>query len=256
MESIEIHGQEFALGCKPREAAEGSVRPCLEEAIPIIPQSKWQPVDFSYLVPAIGLQGKHSSCVGHQCTDGLETVRNLQGLYGNLSPWDLYSQVCGGEDKGALIHEAVKALHDRGVCRLVTCPDFTLNPQGTERDTEAREYQLLESYDCPDRSSIATAVQRRFPAPLGIAVYANFQNLEEVEGYVCVPRPAGRMRGGHCVLGCGLRQIGGKWRVKIATKSWGESFGDKGCAWYVLDWIDQQTADGWALRSATYKEMP
>jgi hypothetical protein len=254
METIVVNDQEFALGCFDRTAAVGSLRPCLEEAISILPQAQWEPCDFSDLIPDPGLQGKHGACVGFQSTDAVLTGRKIAGLGDvGLSPWNLYAQICGGRDSGANIGDALTALHTTGVCKLATCPSFTL-AAGSGWEAEAARYKVEESFDCPNRVSIATAVQCRFPTPLGISVYGNFTELETVGGKLCVPKPRGRLRGGHCVLGCGLEYLGGIWRVKIATKSWGLDFGDQGCAWYALDWISDSYADAWAVRSVTYTE--
>ena len=255
METIEINGQEFALGCHERTAAVGSVRPRLGETISLIPKSKWEPCDFSALVPDPGLQGQHGACVGFQCTNAVETQYRIGGQDGpKLSPWALYAMICGGRDQGANIGDALTALHGTGVPTLAQCPNFALNvnslPIGWTRD--AARHQVAESFDCPDQASIASAVQCRFPTPLGIAVYANFTELQTISGKLCVPTPRGRLRGGHCVLGCGLDYIGGAWRLKIATKSWGLNFGDQGCAWYCLDWLSDANADGWCVRAVTY----
>ena len=125
----------------------------------------------------------------------------------------------------------IATLHTTGTCKLATCPNFTLNPDagGDGWKTEALRYRIEDSFDCPSQAAIATRLQNRFPTPLGLAVYGNFEQLEEIEGKLCVPKPAGRLRGLHCVLGCGLAQIGGISRVKIATKSWGLEFGEQGC---------------------------
>ena len=257
METITINGQEYGLGCRERTAAVGSLRPCLEEAIPILPQSAWQPVDFSDLVPAPGLQGQHGACVAFQCTDAVLTARKITGL-GDvaLSPWNLYAQICGGVDRGANIGDALTALHQTGVCRLTTCPQFTLDldDMPSTWKVEAARYAIGESFDAPNRASIASGIQSRFPTPLGLQVFGNFEQLETIEGKLCVPAPRGCLRGGHCVLGCGLAEIGGMWRVKVATKSWGLDFGDQGCAWYALDWLSDSYADAWCVRSVTFSE--
>ena len=171
MEIILHDGQEFALGCMPRSAAVGSVRPCLAEAMTLIPKDKWEPCDFSDLVPPVPSQGSHGSCVGHQCTDAVQTARVIAGMPSvALSPWDLYSQICGGRDGGANIHDALSVLQGRGVSTLAACPDYTLHAKDAARDADAKKHQTTESFDCPDRPSIATAVQLRFPTPRGIRI--------------------------------------------------------------------------------------
>lgn len=257
METIEISGQEFALGCLERTAPVGSVRPCLEESIAILPQDKWEPCDFSAVVPSVGLQGNHGACVAFQGLGALAAARAIAGLADvGLSAWNLYAQICGGRDAGASIHDALTAMHDVGVCKLTRSPAFTLHADsaGDGWKAEATRFRITESFDCPNRASIATALQLHFPVPLGIQVYSNFTQLEQINGHPCVPSPRGRLRGGHCVLGCGLDYIGSLWRVKIDTKSWGLDFGDQGCAWYPLDWISDSYADAWCVRSVTYSE--
>ena len=256
METICINGNDFALGCLDRTAAIGSVRPCLEESIPIIAKADWKACDNSRYLPPIGLQAKHGACVGFQCTDAIMGQAVVQGQQVvKLSPWDLYRMICGGRDEGASISDALKVLHDEGVCALGLCQDFTLNgTRSFQQSADAARHKALESWDCPNRASIATALQEGFFTPLGVQVYSNFENLETIEGKPCIPKPAGKLRGGHCVCGCGLERIDGLWRVKIATKSWGLDFGDQGCVWYALDWLSDTYADAWALRSVTVYE--
>jgi hypothetical protein len=257
METIDFNGQEFLLGCHERSAAVGSLRPCLEEQIAILPQAQWKPCDFSSLVPACGLQGSHGACVAFNGGDALLTARKIAGL-GDvaLSFWKLYAQICGGRDQGSAIHDAIATLHSSGTCKLATCPSYTLDPDagGQAATAEALRYRIDQSFDCPDQASIATAIQCQFPTPLGLAVYSNFTQLQEIEGKLCVPKPAGRLRGLHCVLGCGLAYIGGLWRVNIATKSWGLNFGNQGCCYYPLTWLSNSQADAWGVRSALYSE--
>lgn len=254
MNTIVIRGREYALGCLERKAPVGRVRPCIETAIPLVRQADWKPVDFSRHLPSIVLQASHGSCVGHQCTDAVMGGRVATGLPpGDLSPWDLYRRIAGGSDNGASISDALEALHQVGVCDLKLCPSFTLSTRKPDGyDANAGLHKVEESFDCPNRASIATALQDGLFTPLGVVVCGNFENLEEIDGKPCIPRPAGGERGGHCVVGCGLDLIGGKWRVKLATKSWGDDFGDNGCAWYCLDWIDDNYADAWAIRSVTF----
>jgi hypothetical protein len=254
LDTIPFEDSEFVLGCLDRVAPVGSVRPCLESAIAILPQSSWQPVDNSAFVGDCGLQGNHGACVGFNTLSAYLAARAIAGLEPvKLSPWDLYAQVCGGKDQGATIHSALQALHDRGVATLAAVPNFTVdaNCGGDAAKQEASRYRAIDSFDCPDQASIATAVQLGFPTPIGVAVYQNFTSLETIGGYACVPKPRGKLRGGHCVAACGLAQIGGTWRLKIATKSWGENFGQAGCVWYALDWLDDSFADAWCLRTVT-----
>jgi len=256
MEYIEHDGQEFALACHDRTAPVGSVRPCLGEAITLLDASRWEPCDFAWLVPDPGLQGNHGACVGFQSGNALETARMIAGLANvPLSKWAIYAQICGGRDKGANIGDSLAALHEHGTCKLATCPNFTLTPpSGQAWDNESPRYRVDQSFDCPDQASIATAVQCRFPTPFGLQVYSNFTALEEIQGRLCVPRPAGRLRGGHCVLACGLDYFSGQWWLHFATKSWGSSFGQGGCAYYPLNLVSNTYADAYCVRSAIYSE--
>jgi hypothetical protein len=256
MEYIVHDGQEFALACHDRTAPVGSVRPCLGETIDLLDQAKWEPCDFSALVPEPGLQRNHGACVAFQSTDALLTARKIANLGDvQLSPWAVYAMICGGRDAGANIGDSLTALHEHGTCRLATCPDFTLTPpSGAAWEAESARYRVDESFDCPDRASIATAVQCRFPVPFGLQVYANFTSLEEIQGRPCVPKPAGRLRGGHCVMACGLDYFDAQWWLLFATKSWGPTFGKNGCAYYPLNSVSDTYADAYCVRSALYSE--
>lgn len=262
LEAIEINGGEFVLGCLPRTEEYGSVCSVFgDDGTPeIIHQDKWEKlIDFEDRLPPITPQGQHGSCVATNTTDMIKGALNLMNVpiqkLGDpldLSPWDLYRRICGGRDAGANISSGVRELMTNGVCRLKTVPSFTLssrNPQGW--DTEAAQCKITKAFDCATIEALCSAMQYRFFCTLGLSVYANFQS---VDGDNVIPRPAGRVRGGHCVGACGLRYFHDQWQLKICTKSWGEDIFDKGCAWYPTQYLRESQIDAWAIQSVSYIE--
>lgn len=262
MESIIINNQEFFLGCAERTDPLGSVSPIFGDpgTPPIITQDKWEPlIDFEAKLPPITPQGQHGSCVATNTSDLVKGVLNMMnvpipalGAPNDISPWDLYRRICGGRDAGASISAGIKELITNGICRLRTIPSFTLstkNPAGWAE--EAAQVKINKSFDCPNVEALCSAIQYRFFVNFGMTVYSNFQ---QVDGDYVVPRPSGRVRGGHCVGACGLRNFRGDWQIKLATKSWGESFGDKGCVWYPTKYINESNMDSHAIQSVTYVE--
>jgi hypothetical protein len=248
METYQHNGVEYGLGCLPRTAPLGAL-PCLADAIKIIPRDQWRPRnDMPRLVPSVLNQGSHGACVAFGCTQGVKVLRRIAGLPDvDLSPWDLYRRICGGRDAGASISDGLARLRDEGVCTTALCPSFTLSGRKTpEWAADAGKHRVQEWFDCPTRETIATALQLGFVVPFGVPVTSSWE--PGPDGWL---NPRGGVRGGHCILGLGFVCKDGRWGVPFVN-SWTEGWGIKGWAIYPLDLIDNDYADAWAGRAATY----
>ena len=245
--TIEVSGVEYSLGCLEREAPTGAM-PCLADRVEIIPRDKWEPRDLSNFVPSVLDQGSHGACVGFGATQGAKVLRRIAGLPDkDLSPWDLYRMICGGRDAGANIHSALSVLAKRGVATLDLVPSFTLSSRDTpDTKASAARNTIDEWFDCPDRASIATAIQIGYPVAFGVTVTTSW--TPDGDGWI---RPGGAARGGHCILGVGLVYRSSRWGVKFVN-SWRDTWGIKGFGIYPIDLISDSYADAWAGRTMAY----
>jgi hypothetical protein len=248
MEYYRVGRNEYALGCLPRKVDVGEVVKCLADVLPIIPKAQWKPVSAVHLVPSVLNQGSHGACVGFGCTQGVKVLRRGMILPdADLSAWDLYRRICGGRDAGANISDGLVALRDEGVATLTTCPSFTLSrSKSVEWKADAERHKIEEWFDCPTREAIATALQKGFVVPFGVPVTSSWE--PDSDGWI---NPRGGTRGGHCILGLGFAEKNGKWGIPFVN-SWDDDWGIKGFAIYPLDLIDNEYADAWAGRTATY----
>ena len=248
MNTYQVNGVEYGLGCLPRTAPLGAL-PSLADAITLIPRDQWRPRnDMPRLVPSVLNQGSHGACVAFGCTQGVKVLRRIAGLPDvDLSSWDLYRRICGGRDAGASISDGLAALRDEGVATLQFCPSFTLSSKKLpEWKADAEKHKIQEWFDCPTREAIATALQLGFVVPFGVPVTSSWE--PGPDGWLS---PRGGVRGGHCILGLGFASKDGRWGVPFVN-SWTEGWGIKGWAIYPLDLIDNDYADAWAGRAVGY----
>ncbi|HKB03896.1 MAG TPA: hypothetical protein VKD90_16865, partial [Gemmataceae bacterium] len=113
---VDEQGAWYGLGLIPSpEAAKRRVSGVWSG--PTIPRSEWRPVDYRPFAPAVFDQRAQGSCVGH---GGVGVMCTLRALHGQgrerLSPSNLYGQINGGRDRGALVTDALEALRTVGAC--------------------------------------------------------------------------------------------------------------------------------------------
>jgi hypothetical protein len=248
MEVHVVNGIEYALGCLERTAPVGA-KLLLESAMPLIPKSDWRPVDLHLFTTPAWNQGQHGACVGFGCTRALDTLRNSAAMpHVDLSPWDLYRQINGGRDAGANIHDALTALEKTGVCTLDLCPSYTNLRRTSEQIASGKLHVIQESFDCPTKDMMATALQLGFPMPFGVSVTTSWE--PDKDGWIW---PRGSSRGGHCILGAGFIQHPVKkvWGIPFCN-SWTAQWGLQGWGIYPLDLISEDYADAWACRLAEF----
>jgi Papain family cysteine protease len=212
-----------------------------------IPRSEWRAVDYRPFAPTVFNQGSQGSCVGHGGVGVLCTLRALHG-HGRerLSPSNLYGQINGGRDRGALVADALEGLRTVGVCLESTCGPGQWPRSGwpaTWKD-EARRFRIEKADEVTGFDQIATAVLEGDPVCFGIELGLNF----EPDGRAVIPDRRGE-GGGHCMFALGLEQIDGRWHL-LVQNSWGTRWGAGGYCYlpesYLRDWHE-----AWRLQAAT-----
>jgi len=209
-----------------------------------------QEIDLSWFHNRIMNQGSTSACVGHGAAAGMEIVWKQQGRQAkNFAPFFIYGLINHGMDKGSMISDSLMALKQYGVCPLEDLPpgimfqkDFP--PKAVE---SANRFKISQAYKCNSFDEICQAINLGFTVPLGLYVGSNFGQLDS-EGVAPLPMGGG---GGHCVLGCGLKQSQQYgWVIKIQN-SWGANWGQGGFAYLQRKHIgNMMPPDAFAIQAA------
>lgn len=222
--ALKINGEWRVLGCLKETEETKNRFPSFGEAIrgnaPLDP-SQWQELDLSFHNLPIKNQSASSSCVGHSAASGMEMCYVQSGRsYKQFSPWFTYALINNGRDAGAYISDALVALQKYGAAEQQVVGPTRLSYKNNLTQAQydnASKYQLVNAYRCGSYEEICSAISLGFPCVLGIPVGYNFDSIDS-EGVTPVPN---WVRGGHAVLGVGLKKSSRYgWIIKFQN-SWG-----------------------------------
>jgi hypothetical protein len=188
-----------------------------------IPRTDWRPVDYRAFAPAVYDQGQQGSCVGHGGVASLATLRAMHGLgTDRLSACNLYGQINGGKDQGAMVVDALKALQSVGACLESTVGPTHWQPSGWPANwkAEAGRFKIEKATEIQGFDEIGTALMEGDPVCFGIPLGKNFDAGPDG----VVPDWNGQEAGGHCMFAIGLAQIQGRWRL-LVQNSWAARWG-------------------------------
>lgn len=241
---VEQGGHRRILAALPRRQTYGARR--FRDVYGVIPRSSWQEVDFSAVVPHWILdQDGTGSCVGH----GSCTAFTYGWLLGGATPQEfsacfLYGLINGGSDNGAVVGDALQALKTTGICLLSQVPEGKIYKRDFPQDafTTAARFKISDAVDCPSFDEIGSALMMRRPVSFGVEIGQAF----EPDGSGVIPDQRGG-GGGHCMCAMGLKQINGKWHLKVQN-SWGEKWGLQGFCYMPESYF--QGGDNWAVEFA------
>lgn len=242
LDTIEAAGETRILGHVP------PVRPRMfagVSAIRTIPESEWQEFDlrddpaYRVAVPILDQNGK-GACNGHAAASSLHCARYLAGQTPvKLSPWFVYSILCGGRDVGSNIGDALDLLSTKGTCRFESVPYATINPRVLTQSNyaEAARFKIEIGWKATTFAELMTLAQLRIPFNYSIRVGNSFNNLDS-EG--CPPVSPGP--GNHAVFGgiAAKRMKNGKWKIGW-DNSWKTMWGIDGSAWFREEHITYQS---------------
>jgi hypothetical protein len=205
-------------------------------------------IDLSWWANRIMDQGQTSGCVGHGCAAGMEIVwRQLGNPPQTFAPFFIYGLVNHGQDQGASISEALVALKQSGAAPLADVPPGQMFQQQFSQQAfnNAKRFRIAQAYKCGSFEEICQAINVGFTVPLGIYVGSNFPQLDS-EGVAPLPAGGG---GGHCLLGCGLKQSQRYgWVIKVQN-SWGQRFGLNGFCYLQKDHFSRMQPDAFAIQA-------
>jgi hypothetical protein len=206
-------------------------------------------IDLSWFRNRIMNQGSTSSCVGHGAAAGMEIVWKQQGRKPlQFDPYFVYGLINGGRDQGAMISDSLKALQQFGVCLESDLPQGIMFKKDFPQQAfeSAKRFKLSQAYKCNSFEEICQAINVGFTVSLGLYVGSNFGQLDS-EGVSPLPMGGG---GGHCVLGCGLKQSQRYgWVIKIQN-SWGTNWGNGGFSYLRKEHFTRMHPDAFAIQAS------
>ncbi len=197
--------------------------PAFRDSFQTIPRSDWHEKDLSPFSPHVFDQDGKGACVAHGAVAGLEIAIEMSGrTCPQLCPWFVYPQIDGGVDAGAVVEDSLTELKSKGACLYSSVPYGAVRlsevPQAAY--TEALRFRVDEAYAVDSFDQGVSGILQNFPWVFGIEIG---QAFDPAPGSGIIPDLRGS-GGGHCMCGVGVKQIGGKWYVKVKN-SWGVSWG-------------------------------
>lgn len=216
------------------------------DVVDVVPRNKWEPVDWSHLVPRIMDQDGIGSCASEAAAQTIEVCREVSGLDRvKLSPGNLYGRVNGGRDQGSTLGDNLQEIQNRGICteRLVSHLDWqNWNAPGWE--AEGQRYRTTEIYLAPGFDAMVSAVLKGFMVVTGIMVGNNFN--PGADGWL---PDYSSGSGGHSMTHVGVAEKGGKWGL-LTANSWGTNWGLGGFCVIPQSYFNTYWEDGYAARVA------
>jgi len=204
-------------------------------------------VDHSANMPPVGNQGQYGSCVGWAVGYYYKTYQEYQDYNWSvfdqnhiMSPSFVYNHINGGADYGADFDDAFKLLLDNG---CATYKDFPyqnfVNWPGEKAYFNALKFRSDQFYYINTQNmtgiqQLKQHVSNGNCAVLGIAVYSNFDNIQNYGYNYCSADLTGGIRGYHAVTIIGYDDTrvtsDGAGAFKLVN-SWGTNWGLSGYFW-------------------------
>lgn len=234
-ETIELNGQTFGLGLQLPPVGFVSSFPVFEQSV--VP---WSESDIAEMAKSgladgrkkydeswIKNQNDKGSCNGFAAASALSRARVARGLSRvDLSGAYLYSLINGGQDRGSMLDDGMKAVQERGVATEATVQWSQIYPSLYDRakaDAEAAKYKGFECYQTRSKESLFTGLAMGFVGVVAVHAGNNFMRADAATGIV----GADGGPGNHAVLVDGLAFEGGQ-LVATGANSWGLGYGVRG----------------------------
>ena len=224
-------------------------------------------VDLRKYVHQVYDQGKLGSCSANVICAAYELElkkeahpQSFDYYHFNFSRLFLYynSRVYDGTtrvDKGATFRDALRSIHERGICRESLWPyktgQFAVEPTPDSyhdaRGKTITKYEAIRQ----NLQQMKACLSQEFPFAFGFHIYKSF--CIKKDGFMPMPSPEeienNTKPGSHGVLAVGYDD-----RTKCFTvlNSWGERFGDKGYFYMPYDYITNPKVafDFWKIEKA------
>jgi len=218
-----------------------------------VPRQRWQAISLRHYVDYVLDQNGYNSCVGAAGVAAVMAARRQLGLSPiELSIGSLYGQINGGVDRGCELHASVMALKTIGCCPVDVIQHCNWQqkywPKGWKKI--AKQYRIVEAYDCQTFDEIASALQCGYVVCYGIFIPSSFMDVKS-DGIVPSRVRYKDIIGAHAMLAIGMKKIRRRWYLETQN-SWGVKWGNNGFCYIPESYLDVPQVDAWALRVTTF----
>ncbi len=218
-------------GCNIRRTRPGELCPLYTKNVPTIPTGEWPAligkVELRSCVNQILDQDGVGSCATESTSQATMIIRHVAGQpFVLLNPWSIYWYTSDGRDQGSNIDENLAYVRENGICPEAVWPrskGWNTKPSAEALEA-AKEYKIIEFYDCGSIAEIGSALLLGFPVVFGWQSHS-----------------------------CVLTQLLSTTKAEYAN-SWGD-WGDKGYGYddiRIVNW----GYGAWCLRTAKLPLMP
>lgn len=218
--------------------------------VPLIPRDQWKTVNLGAYLPPVYDQDGIGACNAFASITAFEAARAQAGLpYKKISTGFLYGAINGGRDQGSFLEDALKWMQTVGSVGNETVGPLdwrkgrSLMNNAAAR-AEARNYRIIEAYECPSFDAMASALQQGFFIDEGLMWFNNF--TPDRDGWL--PARGQGSAGGHALCGYGLAQRDGKWGIRTRN-SWSAAWGNGGDCIIPESLFDNRIGGYWAVRA-------
>jgi C1A family cysteine protease len=209
-------------------------------------------------LPRVEDQGLIGSCTLNAATSAEEyleikagrPVTELSRLFAYYATRVWVEHQAPGEDGGAEIRDAMKALATFGVCSERSWPydpaKFSRCPP-PEAIVEAKHRTIVTYWRCPRLTSIRVSLALGYPVVGGFSCFESLESDDTTRtGLVKMPADGEPVIGGHAVLFVGYSDRDQLLRFE---NSWGIGWGERGFGFLPYDYVRQGLADDfWTIR--------
>jgi C1A family cysteine protease len=209
-------------------------------------------VDLRNWATPIESQGHLGSCTGQAVVGAYELLLNKE--YPNklvdLSRLFVYYNArllenVVNEDVGAYVRDAVKSVHQYGVCNESIWPyhiqDYALTPSVLSYE-DARSRNIKNYYRILTLEDMLDAINKDWPIVFSMKVYESFDELYDSHTTAKMPAAGESPIGAHamCFVGYDLTK-----KVLLARNSFGTDWGMDGYCYIPFDYARQEVMDSW-----------
>jgi len=202
-------------------------------------------VDLRPQMSPVKDQGNLGSCTANAVSSAIEALEiKMANKYDAVSRLFVYYNTRhfienSSGDTGATITDTIQSTRKYGACFESQLPydisKFDSKPSQACYDS-ALNYQTLTYVTLNNLTDIQTNLGGGIPIPIGILVFASFENVTS-NGIVPMPNANEKLLGGHAVLVCGYKTINNI-QYLIVKNSWGTSWGDNGYFYLPVDYLN------------------
>lgn len=210
-------------------------------------------VDLRQYCSKIESQGHLGSCTGQAVVGAYELLLNKEvpDKFIDLSRLFVYYNArllenMVGEDAGAYVRDAVKAVQKFGICSESIWPyhiqDYAITPSIQSYD-DARHRNIQNYYRISVIEDTLDALNKELPVVFSMKVYESFEELYN-NNSVKLPQKGESPIGAHamCFVGYDLNK-----KVLLARNSFGSDWGIDGYCYLPFDYVRQEVMDMWVF---------